>query len=349
MFLRNCWYAAGWSAEVQGEAMLSRKLLGERVLFHRLTDGRVAALRDRCSHRFAPLSIGRKEGDCVRCMYHGLVFDAEGRCIEEPGRTRPSQGTDVRAYPVAERWKLIWIWMGDPALADPDLVPDCRRQDSPDWASIPAYMHYASDYRLILDNLLDFSHASFVHEGTFGGSDAIAATKPKIEQTADGVRMTRWYLDLPEIPPYLKGMETFSGPVDRWHIYDLSTAGNVFRMDSGSAPAGSGAPEGHRVPEAMQFHATQIMTPEDERNTHFFWTYAHNFNLGDPAFTADLAARIEHGFVEDKLMIEAQQRTIDESGDDDMAYIFADNGLMLGRRLIEQRIAQEQAGVTGLT
>lgn len=243
---------------------------------------------------------------------------------------------------------MIWIWMGDAALANPALVPDCHRQDSPDWASIPAYMHYASDYRLILDNLLDFSHASFVHEATFGGSEAIAATKPKIEQTPDGVRMTRWYLDLPEIPPYLKGMETFSGPVDRWHIYDLSTAGNVFRMDSGSAPAGTGAPDGHRVPEAMQFHATQIMTPEDEHNTHFFWTYAHNFNLGDPAFTADLAARIEHGFIEDKVMIEAQQQTIDESGDDKMAYIFADNGLMLGRRLLEQSIAKEHSGATEL-
>jgi len=49
----------------------------------------------------------------------------------------------------------------------------------------------------------------------------------------------------------LRGFETFEGKVDRWNIYDLETKGNIFNMDSGSAPAGSGAPEGNFVPEAM--------------------------------------------------------------------------------------------------
>ena len=343
MFLRDCWYVGAWSHEVQGEALLARRLLGERIVFYRLASGGVGALQDRCSHRFAPLSLGRKEGDCLRCMYHGLVFDADGRCVHEPGRGRPSPNTDVRAYPVVERWKQIWVWFGDPARADPDLIPDCRFQDSPDWASIPAYIHYKADYRLILDNLLDFSHLTFVHENTLGGSAAIAETKPKIEDLGDGVRMTRWYRGEPDIAPYLRGFETFSGPVDRWHVYELTTAGNVFNMDSGSAPAGTGAPEGHRVAEAMQFHATQIVTPEDERNSHFFWSYAHNFNIADAAFTRRLADRITEGFEEDRLMIEAQQRVIDESGDDAMAYLFVDNGLSLGRRLLAKRLAEEAA------
>ena len=343
MFLRNCWYVGAWSHEVQGTTLLPRKLLGERVVFFRLASGGVGALHDRCSHRFAPLSLGRHEGDCIRCMYHGLVFDAAGRCVEEPGRKRPSANTDVRSYPVVERWKQVWIWMGDPDLADPDLIPDCHFQDSPDWASIPAYIHYKADYRLILDNLLDFSHLTFVHEGTLGGSATIAQTKPKVEQADFGVRMTRWYLGEPEIAPYLRGFETFTGPVDRWHVYELTTCGNVFNMDSGSAPAGTGAPDGHRVAEAMQFHATQIVTPEDERNSHFFWSYAHNFNIADAAFTRRLADRIAEGFEEDRLMIEAQQRTIDEGGAEGMAYIFVDNGLALGRRLLDARLAAEAA------
>src|SRR5262249_41651354 len=162
---------------------------------------------------------------------------------------------------------------------------------------------YCADYRLILDNLLDFSHLTFVHATTLGGSASIAATRPKIERFDGGVRMTRWYLHEPDIAPYLRDFETFSGPVDRWHIYDLRLAGNVFQMDSGSAPADTGAPEGTRVPEAMQFRSTQIATPEDEYNSHFFWTYAHNFNLHDADFTRRLAARIEQGFAEDKAMI----------------------------------------------
>jgi phenylpropionate dioxygenase-like ring-hydroxylating dioxygenase large terminal subunit len=345
MFLRNCWYVGAWSDEVRGEALLSRKLLGEQVVLYRGENGRIAALRDRCAHRFAPLSLGRREGDCLRCMYHGLLFAADGKCVEEAGRKHPAHGTDVRSYPVIERWKLVWIWMGDPSRADPDLIPPCPFQDSPQWASIPAYMHYKADYRLILDNLLDFSHLTFVHATTLGGSATIAATKPKIEELENAVRLSRWYLREPEIAPYLRGFETFQGPVDRWHVYELTTAGNVFNMDSGSAPAGTGAPEGQRVPEAMQFHATQIVTPEDERNSHFFWTYAHNFNIHDADFTRKLAARIAVGFDEDRLMIEAQQKVVDASGDARMAYVHFDHALTLGRQRIDKAIAAEQGSV----
>ena len=344
MFLRNCWYVAAWCDEVAGDALLSRKILGEQILLFRKESGGAAALLDRCSHRFAPLSVGRREGDCVRCMYHGLVFDGAGRCVSEPGRTRPSPGTNVRSYPLVERDRMIWLWMGDPALADPALIPDCHWQDDPAWRSIPAYIHYDADYRLIMDNQLDFSHLSFVHEKTLGGSLAIAAARPKIDQIDGGIRITRWYLNEPEIAPYLKGVAELPGPIDRWNIYDWHTAGNVLNMDSGSAPAGTGAAQGQRVAQALQFHATQIVTPEDETHSHFFWTYAHDFNLDDPDFTQRLAARIQMGFDEDRDMIEAQQRVVSASGDDHMAYIFVDAGLTHGRRLLDRRIAAEQAG-----
>ncbi len=341
MFIRNAWYVGAWSHEVSSHAILSRRIIGDRVIFYRTPEGTVAALRDRCSHRFAPLSMGRLEDGQVRCMYHGLKFAPDGRCVEEPGRKSVSPNTSVRSYPTFERYKQVWIWMGDPARADASEIPDCHFQDDPEWASIPDYMHYKADYRLILDNLLDFSHLTFVHENTLGGSASIAQVRPKIEQVPGGLRLTRWYLNEPGIAPYLQGFNTFEGPVDRWHVYELKTAGNVFTMDSGSAPAGTGAPQGTRVPEAMQFRATQIVTPEDEFNSHFFWTYAHHFNIHDLDFTKALAARIAQGFEEDRLMIEAQQQIIKESGQDKMSFILADNGLGLGRRLIEQAIAKD--------
>jgi phenylpropionate dioxygenase-like ring-hydroxylating dioxygenase large terminal subunit len=341
MFIRNAWYVGAWGHELGEANLLSRKLLGETLLFYRTSTNQVTVMRDRCSHRFAPLSIGRREGDCVRCMYHGLVFDADGKCIEEPGRKGVSPNTDIRRYPSVERYAMVWVWMGDPDKADPALIPDCHFQSDPAWAREPRYIHYEADYRLILDNLLDFSHLTFVHEGTLGGSKQIAEVKPKVEQTADGVKLTRWYLDEPGVAPYLDGFAMFEGRVDRWHIYNLSTLGNVFVMDSGSAPAGSGAPQGNRVAEAMQFVATQIATPEDERHTHFFWSYSHNFRIDDPQFTRMLTDRIEEGFKEDKFFIEQQQRIIDESCNDPMAFILADNGLALGRRLIEQKLAEE--------
>ena len=91
----------------------------------------------------------------------------------------------------------------------------------------------------------------------------------------------------------------------------------------------------------MQFRATQIVTPEDEHSSHFFWTYSHNFNIENQDFTRMLAARIAEGFEEDRLMIEAQQEEVNRSEGDEMAFILADNGLALGRRIIDERIASD--------
>ncbi|HTI68029.1 MAG TPA: aromatic ring-hydroxylating dioxygenase subunit alpha [Caulobacteraceae bacterium] len=344
MFLRDCWYVAAWEHELAGEGLLARRIVGDRVVLYRRADGGVAALADACSHRLAPLSLGRREGDRVRCMYHGLLFDGGGRCVEIPGQDRIAERAHIRSYPVVERDRFIWIWMGDPALADPAAIPDCHWQADPGWRSIPATMHYKADYRLIADNLLDFSHLSFVHENSLGGSSTIALTRPKIDLIDGGLRLTRWYLGEPDLAPYLRGLADLEGPIDRWHIYDWLTAGNVLSMDSGSAPAGTGAPEGRRDPRAVQFHAVQVLTPEDEHNTHFFWTYGHDFNLDDPAFTRALADRIQVGFEEDRTIIEAQQAVMLERPEAVMVDLAVDQAPMLARSLMTRRLQAEAAG-----
>ena len=87
MFLKNCWYMAGWSHELDDGRLIGRTLLEEPVLLYRGESGAAIALDNRCCHRGALLSIGRREGDCVRCMYHGLKFDATGRACRSPART----------------------------------------------------------------------------------------------------------------------------------------------------------------------------------------------------------------------------------------------------------------------
>jgi phenylpropionate dioxygenase-like ring-hydroxylating dioxygenase large terminal subunit len=87
-WLRDCWYVIAWDHEVpaaDSPELFHRTVLGEPILVYRLANGTVKALQDRCCHRLAPLSKGRREGDCVRCGYHGLKFNTEGVCIEAPG------------------------------------------------------------------------------------------------------------------------------------------------------------------------------------------------------------------------------------------------------------------------
>ena len=172
MFIRNCWYVAAWDIEVPQDGLFQRTLLNEPVLLYRDTRGQVVALENRCCHRSAPLHMGRKEGDCVRCMYHGLKFDPSGACVEIPGQAQIPPKTCVKRYPVVERNRLVWIWMGDPANANPDDIVDYFWHDSADWRMKPGYIHYQANYKLIIDNLLDFTHLAWVHPTTLGTDSA---------------------------------------------------------------------------------------------------------------------------------------------------------------------------------
>ena len=85
-YLRNCWYVACWAHELIDGKLLARTILDQPILLYKGDSGQAVALDDRCCHRGARLSKGRLEGDCVRCMYHGLKFDGSGACVQIPGQ-----------------------------------------------------------------------------------------------------------------------------------------------------------------------------------------------------------------------------------------------------------------------
>ncbi len=85
LVVRNCWYVAAWSTDLTGDALLPRTILGEPIVLYRAADGQVVCMEDRCCHRLAPLSLGERDGDALRCLYHGFKFDRTGACIEIPG------------------------------------------------------------------------------------------------------------------------------------------------------------------------------------------------------------------------------------------------------------------------
>ncbi len=142
MFLRNCWYATGWSRDFAPEALTAVTILNEPIVIYRKSDRAAVALQDRCCHRFAPLSMGRIEGDDLRCMYHGLKFAPSGKCIEIPGQPKIPPQALVRRFPIADKYSVAWIWMGDTALADESLIPDFVGVDDPQWAMKPGRMDY---------------------------------------------------------------------------------------------------------------------------------------------------------------------------------------------------------------
>jgi vanillate O-demethylase monooxygenase subunit len=332
MFIRNCWYVVAWDHEIPDQGLFSRTVIGEPLLLFRRSDGRVAALEDRCCHRQAPLSKGRREGDCVRCGYHGLVFDGDGRCIEVPGLDSVPPKARVRTYPLALRNKWLFAWMGDPALADESLLPDNRSCDSPDWLNIPGYLHYDTNYLLICDNLLDFSHLSYVHEKTLGGSTAIAQAKAEIETAARGIRVTRRVPDVPA-PPYYQRMRRFEGNVDRWFIYDFLLPGTLL-MQSGGKPVKEG--QGDRT---IELHSCQTLTPETETTTHYFFQQSCRADQGDAQVAKIIYEQLLVAFNEDRDMITAQANNIDPAKP--MLPLAMDAALVRFRRLVDDALRAE--------
>lgn len=338
MFIKNTWYVAAWDKEVPGDGMFSRIITGVPVLMYRKGDGSIVAMEDRCCHRGAPLSCGKREGDAVRCGYHGLKFDASGQCIEAPAQPRMPPQAKVRTFAVVERHRWVWIWMGDAEKADPSLIPDTQWVDHPDWRSLDGYIHYDVDYLLICDNLLDFSHLPFVHPTTLGGGADYAANKPKVDRLENGVRITRWALGT-EPPPFAKAVRPDLGKVDRWNIYSFTIPATLI-MDSGMAPAGSGAPEGHRG-DALEFRGCQAITPETENSTHYFFAHPHNFAIDNPDVTALIHQSVVMAFEEDRAIITAQQKSLALEPDFKMVPFAIDAALSQFRWVVNKRLEAE--------
>jgi len=342
VFLKNCWYVAAWDHELLDGKKVARTILEKPVVLYRGESGRYVALDDRCCHRAAPLSMGRIEGDCIRCMYHGLKFDETGMCIQIPGQDRIPKTMKVVSYPVEERSHLIWIWMGDPALANPDLIVDYEPMGSPDWRGLPAYLHYDANWLLIVDNLSDFAHLAFVHTNTLGGSEEYAyETKHiDIERLDNGFRVERWHKDS-DAPPYHKRViPDKDAKLDRRNIAEMLVPG-IFLMETMFAPAGA---SDYSLESTRQYRNCQYMTPETRGTTHFFWNYLHNSDIEDPNIAISLRDSLFEGFYEDKAIIEAQQVILDNDPDFRLRVLGADAPLTHFRQVLKKKIEQENEG-----
>jgi nitrite reductase/ring-hydroxylating ferredoxin subunit len=124
-FLRNQWYTAATSAEL-GERPLARTICNEPLVIFRSGSGDVAVLTDRCPHRKAPLSSGEVVGNDIQCGYHGIRFAPDGACTRVPGNAQIGPNFRARSFPACEIHGLIFVWLGEGALADPALIPDVR-------------------------------------------------------------------------------------------------------------------------------------------------------------------------------------------------------------------------------
>ena len=336
MFLPNRWYVAGWDREV-GRKPLARTICGEPVVLYRTLDGAAVAMRDACPHRLFPLSKGLLEGDNLRCLYHGFVFNGQGACVEVPAEGATARNLKVQVYPVVERYRFVWVWIGDPAKADPARLPDLWQCERPGWAFDGGHYYIKSDYRLAIDNLMDLTHETHVHSSSIGQPEILESP---IETTVENgqVFVKRWMRNV-EPPPFWKYALKKEGKVDRWQICQFILPATVI-IDVGVAPVGTGAPEGDRS-QGVNGYVIDFLTPETETTHHYFWGMARNFDADNLGFTQSFKEQQGAVFAEDMEVLEAQQASIDRNPQLKLRAFNIDVGGVRARMLIDQAIRAE--------
>lgn len=193
-WLTGLWYLALPAQALKPGRMVARSILGQPMLFGRTAQGQVFALRDICPHRGIPLSCGRFDGAEVECCYHGWRFDPAGRCTAIPSlvdaQALQLERIKVRAYPLAERHGLVWIFMGA-ADQTPPAAPTL-----PDMADVPLRHIETALFPCPLDDavvgLMDPAHGPFVHRSWWWRSRASIHAKAKqFAPSPNGFTMVR--------------------------------------------------------------------------------------------------------------------------------------------------------------
>jgi vanillate O-demethylase monooxygenase subunit len=335
-FLRNAWYMAGWSHEVR-DGLLRRRLLDDPVLLFRKEDGGVAAMIDRCPHRYAPLSMGTRSGDTIACAYHGLRFDAGGACVGNPFSDKLPKAR-VRTFPAVERDGIVWFWPGEPDRADETLIPDfsalfVEGQGDPLTGLLPMN----APYEFGTDNLMDLSHIEFVHKGSFAGRGVIFAGKHEV--VVEGIRLrSNWWMAAVPAPGHTYGIYPPGMRTDHWLEMRWDPPASML-LEIGACPAGGERAGGVIVKQA------HILTPEAVDTTHYFWATTRP---GAPSAEGDrmLTTLLEQAFRdEDKPIIEAAYANLDGADFWDAGPISLqiDGGGTRARRMIQKLLKEEEA------
>jgi phenylpropionate dioxygenase-like ring-hydroxylating dioxygenase large terminal subunit len=363
MFIRNTWYVIAEVNEIAVGGLLARTVLSDKVvLFRTTTGGTLVAFKDACPHRYAPLSAGRGEGDCIRCPYHGSVYDQLGRCVEVPGQDS-DHGLEVgiEPFPIVERYGYVWIWMGDRTEADGgSSIPEWFAPASETWRgradqflSMPVY------YELINDNLHDVSHVEFVHPETLGTTVIPQMYRMPVKQHTPQCHINKsieerdirleFHAENIQGGPVLHQMIAFQREQSEWTDnvdWDLtlrySTPANFLFNHRTKAL-------GEADECAIQVASLHAVTPETESSSHYFFYTGHNLESAEERrseFTTICADALVFAVNQDKALLTEQMLRVPDGGRsaDTLARVsfMGDTTPMLGRRLIKNQIAQEQ-------
>lgn len=332
MYIMNAWYCAAFASELIRP--IARRILDQPIMLLRDANGMPHAMGDRCPHRFAPLHKGRLADDRIECPYHGLQFGMDGRCVHNPhGDGHIPAAAHVRTYGVAERGALIWIWMGNRADADPSLIPDLLLLDQAGGSLVAGHIMMDVDYRLVLDNLMDLSHAAYIHAGTLSPS---RAKRDSTYEARD--RSVAVHTVMRNVPTPSSQALYFDGMTGDYHSDIEWMAPGTVRQRLAMTEHGTDPDSGAVTRNA------HLITPATATSTHYFWIHTRNRRMDDHAIDEQTKAILTNAFLtEDEPMMAACQDHMEgrEFFSLKPLYLQTDFAGTRCRRIVERLIADE--------
>lgn len=338
-FARNQWYVAAYGREI-GRELLARTILGEPLVFYRSEAGEVVALADRCVHRRYPLSESRLEGDTIVCGYHGFTYDKAGSCVFVPGQARIPRTARVPSYPVVEQDSFVWVWIGERDRADEALIPRAPWLADPAYTTVSGMEPLAARYELLVDNLMDLSHETYLHGG-YIGTPEVANTPITTEVDEDNriIYVSRHMADA-ACPPFYAKSTGIEGRITRWQDIEYHPP-CLYLLHSRVAPVGVLPEADGSDPNGFHVEVVYAITPETEHSTHDFWAVARDFALDDQEVSDFLRESNRTVVLQDVTALDILERVIQsEPRDYQELSINIDTGGLAARRILKRMVAE---------
>ncbi|MBL4849176.1 MAG: aromatic ring-hydroxylating dioxygenase subunit alpha [Planctomycetes bacterium] len=188
--LKDYWYVACQSGALKNRP-LGRQIMDEALVLYRDRSGKPRCFRDRCLHRNTMLSEGTLENDCLRCPYHGWVYDEAGQVIKIPSARKesPLPKKTLQTFPTREVDGLVWVYMGEADEAEATANFRFPHYDEQGWETYYMETMFENDVTNCVENFMDVPHTVFVHAAWFRDQTGkeIRAT---VERTDDSVLVT---------------------------------------------------------------------------------------------------------------------------------------------------------------
>lgn len=348
VYVRNAWYVGCAVTELNGGAVLQRIIMDRPVVFYRGESGAVMAMHGICPHRNYPLALrGTVKGDALQCAYHGFAFDGKsGACVLVPSQSRPPSFQQP-VYKVVERGPWVWIWPGDPALADESTIPGLQETGlGAGWKFLDPiiFAGISGRYMLMVENLFDLTHVAFLH-GNMGDFDAVLKAPISVEESGDRLTVVR-----PMRTPWtshhdvmMKPEHRFDGLSDSASITTFYGPGYITTTDHIINWIEGVENIDKTVYGDVHYH--HAITPETRNTCHYFGMSSRTHRLDDVEFDAmfgpfDTAVRDQ-----DVVAAEAIETNFQQFGEPQVELMVkSDTASGKVRRLMQRLVDAERNG-----